>query len=75
MAVYRTTRDRDSRVPVNHPVLAELIRIENGARTTVARSMSSSWSLGDLSPGHYVLRTAKKIDGNGDVVPLKGPIR
>jgi hypothetical protein len=36
--------------------------------------MSSSWSLGDLPPGQYVLRTSKKIDENGDVVPLKGPI-
>ena len=61
-------------VPVDHPVLAELTRIENGVRTTVARSMASSWSLGDLPPGRYVLRTSKKIDENGDVVPLKGPV-
>jgi hypothetical protein len=74
VAVYRTTGDRDSGVPVHHPVLAELTRIENGTRTTVARSMSSSWSLGDLPPGRYALRTSKKIDENGDVVPLKGPI-
>jgi hypothetical protein len=74
VAIYRTTGDRDSGVPVKHPVLAELTRIENGVRTTVARSMSSSWSLGDLTPGRYVLKTSKKIDENGDVVPLKGPI-
>ena len=74
VTVYRTTGDRDSGVPVKHPVLAELTRIENGVRTTVARSMSSSWSLGDLTPGRYVLKTSKKIDENGDVVPLKGPI-
>lgn len=74
VAVYQTTGDRDSKRPVHHPVLAELTRIENGVRTTVARSMSSSWSLGDLPPGRYVLRTSKKIDGNGDVVPLKGPV-
>jgi hypothetical protein len=74
VAVYQTTGDRDSKRPVNHPVLAELTRIENGVRTTVARSMSSSWALRDLPPGRYVLRTSKKIDGNGDVVPLKGPV-
>jgi hypothetical protein len=74
VGVYQTTGDRDSGVPVSHPVLAELARIENGARTTVARSMSSSWSLEDLSPGHYVLRASRKIDENGDVVPLKGPV-
>ncbi len=74
VSVFATTGDRDSGVPVSHPVLAELARIENGVRTTVARSMSSSWSLGDLPPGRYVLRTSKKIDENGDVVPLKGPI-
>jgi hypothetical protein len=74
VAVYRTTGDRDSKTPVNHPVLAELTRIENGVRTTVARSMSSSWSLGDLPPGRYLLRTSKKIDEKGDIVPLKGPI-
>lgn len=72
--VYQTTGDRDSGSPVSYPVLAELARAENGARTTVARSMCSSWSLGDLSAGRYVLRTAKKIDENGNVVPLKGPI-
>ena len=74
VTVYRTTGDRDSGVPVPYPVLAELTRIEDGVRTTVARSISSSWSLGDLPPGRYVLRTSKKIDENGDVVPLKGPI-
>lgn len=74
VAVYRTTGDRDSGTPVGHPVLGELTRIEKGSRTTVARSMSSSWSLGDLPPGRYAIRTAKKIDENGDVVPLKGPV-
>jgi hypothetical protein len=74
VAVYRTARDRDSGAPVPHPVLADLVRLENGTRTTVARSMASSWTLGDLPPGRYVLRTSKKIDGNGDVVPLKGPV-
>ncbi len=74
VSVYRTTGDRDSGVVVPHPVLAELTRIENGTRTTVARSISSSWSLGDLRPGRYAIRTSKKIDEKGDVVPLKGPI-
>ncbi|HYN40308.1 MAG TPA: hypothetical protein VE129_00915 [Thermoanaerobaculia bacterium] len=74
VSVYQTTGDRDSGVPVPHPVLAELTRTENGVRTTVARSMSSSWSLDGLPPGRYVLRTSKKIDENGDVVPLKGPV-
>ncbi|MBK9090969.1 MAG: hypothetical protein IPL90_18800 [Holophagales bacterium] len=74
VAIYKTTGDRDSKTPVSHPVLAELTRIENGVRTTVARSMSSSWELRDLPPGRYVLRTSKKIDGNGNVVPLKGPV-
>jgi hypothetical protein len=74
VSVYRTTGDRDSAVPVNHPVLAELARVESGSRSIVARSMASSWSLDALPPGRYVLRTSKKIDGNGNVVPLKGPI-
>lgn len=74
VSVYRTTGERDSGTVVPHPVLSELTRIENGVRTTVARSISSSWSLGDLRPGRYAIRTAKKIDENGDVVPLKGPI-
>ncbi len=74
VTVYRTARDRDSGAAVRHPVLAELTRIEKGARTTVARSMSPSWSLGDLPPGRYAISTAKKIDENGDIVPLKGPI-
>lgn len=74
VTVFRTARERDAGVPVGHPVLAELSRFENGTRTIVARSMASSWSLGDLPPGRYVLRTAKRIDEAGDVVPLKGPI-
>lgn len=74
VSVYKTTGDRDSAVPVNHPVLAELARVESGNRSIVARSMASSWSLDGLPPGRYVLRTSKKIDGDGNVVPLKGPI-
>lgn len=74
VGVYRTTGERDSGVPVSHPVLAELQRVEKGARTTVARSMAAAWSLGDVPPGRYVLRTSKKIDEKGDVVPLKGPV-
>ncbi len=74
VSVYRTTGDRDSAVPVSHPVLAELSRVESGSRSIVARSMASSWSLDGLPPGRYLLRTSKKIDGDGNVVPLKGPI-
>lgn len=74
VAVYRTTGDRDAGSPVGHPVLAELLRLEKGEETTVARSMASSWSLEDLPPGRYVLRTAKKIDERGDVVALRGPV-
>ncbi len=74
VAVFRTTGERDSGSPVGYPVLAELTRLERGSRTTVARSMASSWSLADLPPGRYLLRTAKRIDENGDVVPLKGSV-
>ena len=74
VAVYRTTGERDSGVPVSHPVLAELQRVEGSARKTVARSMAATWSLGDVPPGRYALRTSKKIDDEGDVVPLKGPV-
>lgn len=74
VSVFRTTGERDAGVPVGHPVLAELARLEDGNRTTVARSMASSWSLDELPPGRYVLRTAKKIDEAGNVVPLKGPV-
>lgn len=74
VSVYRTTGDRDSAVAVNHPVLAELARVESGNRSIVARSMASSWSLDGLPPGRYILRTSKRIGGDGNVVPLKGPI-
>jgi len=74
VSVYKTTGDRDSAVPVSHPVLAELARVESGHRSIVARSMAASWSLDGLPPGRYVLRTSKKIDADGNVVPLKGPI-
>lgn len=72
VSIHQTTGDRDAGVPVTHPVLSELFRVEKGSRTTVARSMSSAWALGDLPPGEYVLRAAKKIDPDGNVVPLKG---
>lgn len=72
VSIHRTVDDRDAGVPVTHPVLCELIRVEKGARTTVARSMAAAWALGDLPPGDYVLRAAKKIDADGNVVPLKG---
>jgi len=74
VSVHRTTGDRDAGLPVSHPVLSELHRLDGGARTPVARSMAAAWSLADLPPGRYVLRAARKIDGNGDVVPLKGPV-
>lgn len=74
VSIHRTAGDRDSGVPVAHPVLAELIRVEEGRRTTVARSMASSWAVGDLPPGEYVLRAAKKIDPEGNVVALSGGI-
>jgi hypothetical protein len=36
--------------------------------------MTSAWAVGDLPPGDYVLRAAKKIDTDGNVVPLKGKV-
>ena len=74
VAVYRTTDDRDSARPVPYPVLAELARVEASGRTVVARSMAATWTLGELPAGRYVLRTSKKIDEHGDVVPLKGSV-
>lgn len=74
VSIHQTTGDRDAGVPVTHPVLSELIRVEKTGRTTVARSMASSWAVGDLPPGDYVLRAAKKIDADGNVVPLKGKV-
>ena len=74
VSIHETTGDRDSGIPVTHPVLSELIRVEKGSRTVVARSMASSWAVGDLPPGDYVLRAAKKIDPDGNVVPLKGKV-
>lgn len=73
VSVYRKTAERDAGVPVAFPVLSELQRVEDGARTTVARSMASSWSVPGVPPGRYVLRVARKIDEHGDVVPLKKP--
>jgi hypothetical protein len=72
VAVYRKSADRDAGVPVAHPVLAELQRVDGGARTTVARSMAASWQV-DLPPGRYALLVTRKIDEKGDVVPLKKP--
>ena len=74
VAISQTTSDRDSGSPVPYPVLTELARVEGAARTVVARSMAATWTLGDVAPGRYLLRTAKKIDEHGDVVPLKGPV-
>lgn len=71
--VYRKTAERDAGLPVAFPVLSELQKVEDGARTTVARSMASSWSVPGVPPGRYVLRVARKIDEHGDVVPLKKP--
>ena len=73
VAVFRKTGDRDGARPVAFPVLSELLRVEAGARTTVARSMASSWSAPGLPQGRYVLRVSRKIDERGDVVPLKRP--
>ncbi len=73
VSVYRKTAERDAGLPVAFPVLSELQKVEDGARTTVARSMASSWSVPGVPPGRYVLRVARKIDEHGDVVPLKKP--
>lgn len=72
VSIHRTTGDRDAGVAVTHPVLSELIRVEEGRRTVVARSMAPSWAVAELPPGDYVLRAARKIDADGNVVPLKG---
>lgn len=74
VAVYERAGDRDSGRPVSYPVLTELIRVDGAARTVVARSMAATWTIGELAAGRYVLRTAKKVDEKGDVVPLSGPI-
>ena len=73
VSVYRKTAERNAGVPVAFPVLSELQKVEAGARTTVARSMASSWSVPAVPPGRYALRVARKIDEHGDVVPLKKP--
>ncbi len=73
VSVYRKTAERNAGVLVSFPVLSELQKVEGSARTTVARSMASSWSVPGVPPGRYVLRVARKIDEHGDVVPLKKP--
>lgn len=73
VSVYRKTAERNAGIPVAFPVLSELQKVEGSARTTVARSMASSWSVPGVPPGRYVLRVARKIDEHGDVVPLKKP--
>ncbi|MFN7986881.1 MAG: hypothetical protein U0529_05380 [Thermoanaerobaculia bacterium] len=74
VAIYQKASDRDSGSPVAYPVLSELIRVDGASRTVVARSMAGTWTIGELAAGRYVLRTAKKIDDNGNVVPLSGPV-
>lgn len=73
VSIYRTNGEKNAGVRVGYPVLAELQRVEGGSRTTVARSMAASWSVPDVPPGRYELRVTRKIDENGDVVPLRKP--
>lgn len=73
VAVYRKSGDRDAGAPVSFPVLSELQKVEGRERTTVARSMAASWTVAEVPPGRYALRVARKIDENGDVVPLRKP--
>ena len=74
VAIYEKARDRDSGRPVPYPVLSELIRVDGPSRAVVARSMAGTWTIGELAAGRYALRTAKKIDEKGDVVPLSGAV-
>lgn len=74
VSIYEKASDRDSGRPVPYPVLSELIRVDGKGRAVVARSMAGTWTIGELAAGRYVLRTAKKIDEKGDVVPLSGTV-
>lgn len=74
VAIYEKASDRDSGRPVPYPVLSELVRVDGPSRAVVARSMAGTWTIGELAAGRYALRTAKKIDEKGDVVPLSGAV-
>jgi hypothetical protein len=75
VGVYEKTRDRNADRPLGLPVCTELVRLEGRGETLVARSMASSWNLGNLPPGRYVLKASRRIDANGDVVPLGKDVR
>jgi len=74
VGIYQKASDRDAGRPVSFPVLVELLRVDGATRTVVARSMAATWTIGELPPGRYALRAAKKVDDRGDVVPLSGPV-
>jgi hypothetical protein len=72
VAVYERPADRDANRHVAFPVLSELVRVDKG-ETVVARSMAATWTVQHLPPGRYRLRVTKRIDENGDIVPLDHP--
>ncbi len=72
VAVYEKPADREADRHVGFPVLSELLHAGAGD-ALVARSMNASWTVQDLPPGRYRLRVTKRIDGNGNIVPLDSP--
>jgi hypothetical protein len=72
VAVYEKPADREAERHVDFPVLSELLRLD-AAESLVARSMNASWTVQDLPPGRYRLRVTKRIDDQGNIVPLQNP--
>jgi hypothetical protein len=73
VAVYEKQADREAERHADFPVLSELVRVEKGRETLVARSMNATWTVQDLPPGRYRLRVTKRIDDHGNVVALDNP--
>src|SRR5512139_3226296 len=73
--IFQTDEDRNADRLVGTPVLSEIRRVEGGGDTLVGRSMSAGWFLSDLPEGKYRVSVAKQITPEGDVAPLREPVR
>lgn len=73
--IFQTDQDRKANRLSQTPVLSEIHRVESGGDTLVGRSMSAGWFLSALPEGEYRVSVAKQITPDGDVAPLREPVR
>ena len=73
--IFQTDEDRHANRLAGTPVLSEIHRVESGGDTLVGRSMSAGWFLSDLPEGEYRVSVARQITPEGDVAPLREPVR